>query len=64
MVDRKFLSTTAASDVRLVGQEHSSGGAHPDVVTESGSQFTAKDFNDLVRRFSFDHIRNWTCLRS
>ena len=32
-------------------------GAHPDVVTDNGSQFTAKEFKDLIRRFVFKHIR-------
>ena len=27
------------------------------MVTDNGSQFTAKEFKDLIRRFVFKHIR-------
>ncbi len=31
--------------------------ATPSVVTDNGSQFTAGEFKDLVRRFALEHIR-------
>jgi putative transposase len=47
-----------AADVRLVIQEAlERTGATPSVVTDNGSQFTAAEFKDLVRRFSLEHIR-------
>ena len=32
-------------------------GAHPQLVTDYGAQFTAAEFKDLVRRFAVEHIR-------
>lgn len=53
-----LLATMSASDVRLVIQEAlERTGATPSVVTDNGSQFTAAEFKDLVRRFALEHIR-------
>ena len=58
VVHWELLSTMAASDVQLVIQHAlEQTGATPDVVTDNGSQFTAKEFKELVRRFAFKHIR-------
>lgn len=58
VVHWELLSTMAASDVQLVIQHAlETTGATPDVVTDNGSQFTAKEFKELVRRFAFKHIR-------
>jgi transposase InsO family protein len=32
-------------------------GGSPEVMTDSGSQFMAKDFKELVRNFELEHIR-------
>lgn len=67
VVHWELLSTMVASDVQLVIQHAlEQTGATPDVVTDNGSQFTAKEFKELVRRlrsstFGFgDTIRNRT----
>ena len=56
-------SSMTAADVRLVIQEalERSGMAtalvKPQIVSDNGSQFTAKDFKQLVRQFALKHIR-------
>lgn len=58
VVHWEFLTTMRASDVRLVIQQALEvTGATPKLVTDNGSQFTAAEFKDLVRRFSVEHIR-------
>jgi transposase InsO family protein len=58
IVHWELLSTMTAADVQLVIQEAlERTGAHPQLVTDSGSQFTAAEFKALVRRFAFVHIR-------
>lgn len=58
VVHWELLTTMTASDVRLVLQQAlEATGAHPKLVTDNGSQFTAAEFKDLVRRFSVEHIR-------
>jgi len=53
-----LLTSMTAADVRVVIQDAlKRTGARPEVVTDNGSQFTAKDFKELVREFSLDHIR-------
>ena len=58
VVHWELLTTMTAADVRLVIQQAlEQTGATPQVVTDNGSQFTAAEFKDLVRRFAFEHIR-------
>lgn len=58
VVHWELLTTMAATDVRLVVQQAiERTGARPQLVTDNGSQFTAAEFKDLVRRFALDHIR-------
>lgn len=58
VVHWELLTSMAASEVRLVVQEAiERTGASPQVVTDNGSQFTALEFRDLVRRFALQHIR-------
>lgn len=58
VVHWELLTTMRAEDVQLViHQALEQTGATPDIVTDNGSQFTAKEFKDLVRRFVFKHIR-------
>jgi transposase InsO family protein len=58
VVHWELLTTMRAADVQLVIQQAlERTGATPDVVTDNGSQFTAAEFKDLVRRFAFKHIR-------
>jgi putative transposase len=58
VVHWELLTSMAASDVRLVIQEAiERTGASPQVVTDNGSQFTALEFKDLIRRFALQHIR-------
>ena len=53
-----LLTSMTAADVRLVIQDAlRQTGATPQVVTDNGSQFTAKDFRELVRDFELEHIR-------
>jgi putative transposase len=58
IVHWELLATMTAADVRLVVQQAlERTGATPCVVTDNGSQFTAAEFKDLVRRFALEHIR-------
>lgn len=58
VVHWELLTTMMAADVRLVIQQALElTGATPRIVTDNGSQFTAAEFKDLVRRFALDHIR-------
>jgi transposase InsO family protein len=58
VVHWELLTSMTAADVRLVVQEAvERTGASPQVVTDNGSQFTAAEFKDLVRRFALRHIR-------
>jgi putative transposase len=53
-----LLTSMRAEDVRVVLQDALQlTGAHPEIVTDNGSQFTAKDFKELVRDFALEHIR-------
>jgi len=53
-----LLTSMTAADVRVVIQDAlKRTGATPEVVTDNGSQFTAKDFKELVREFELEHIR-------
>jgi transposase InsO family protein len=53
-----LLTNMTAAEVRLVvGDALKKTGAKPEVVTDNGSQFTAKDFKKLVREFKLEHIR-------
>lgn len=53
-----LLTTMTAAEVRVVIQDAlEKTGASPEVVTDNGSQFTAKDFKELVRDFELEHIR-------
>lgn len=58
VVHWELLTTMMASDVRLVIQQAlETTRATPRLVTDNGSQFTAAEFKDLVRRFALEHIR-------
>jgi transposase InsO family protein len=58
VVHWELLTAMRAADVRLVIQAAiERTGAQPQIVTDNGSQFTAAEFKDLVRRFALDHIR-------
>jgi transposase InsO family protein len=53
-----LLTSMTAADVRVVIQDAlTQTGAHPEVVSDNGSQFTARDFKELVRDFALEHIR-------
>jgi len=53
-----LLTSMTAADVRVVIQDAlTQTGARPEVVSDNGSQFTAKDFKELVRDFALEHIR-------
>lgn len=53
-----LLTSMTAADVRVVIQDAlRMTGASPEVVTDNGSQFRAKDFKELVRDFALEHIR-------
>jgi putative transposase len=53
-----LLTTMTAAAVRVVVQDAlKKTGASPEVVTDNGSQFRAKDFKELVRDFELEHIR-------
>lgn len=53
-----LLTNMTAAEVRLVVQDAlKKTGANPEIVTDNGSQFTAKDFKKLVRKFDLEHIR-------
>ena len=58
VVHWELLATMTAADVRYVLQHAlERTGAHPKLVTDNGTQFTAGEFKDLVRRFAVEHIR-------
>lgn len=53
-----LLPTMTASAVRVVIHDAiKQTGANPEIVTDNGSQFRAKDFKELVRDFQLEHIR-------
>lgn len=53
-----LLTSMTAADVRVVVHDAlKKTGANPQVVTDNGSQFRAKDFKELVRDFELEHIR-------
>jgi len=53
-----LVTSMTAADVRVVLQDAlRQTGAQPEVVSDNGSQFTAKDFKELVRDFALEHIR-------
>jgi transposase InsO family protein len=53
-----LLTSMTAADVRMVLQDAlKQTGAQPEVVSDNGSQFTARDFKELVRDFALEHIR-------
>lgn len=53
-----LLTTMTAAAVRVVVQDAlKKTGASPELVTDNGSQFKAKDFKELVRDFELEHIR-------
>lgn len=58
VVHWELLTTMAAADVRrVIRQALEVTGATPQLGTDNGSQFTAAEFKDLVRRFAVEHIR-------
>jgi len=58
VVHWELLTTMTAAAVRMVLQDAlEKTGANPEIVTDNGSQFTAKDFKQLVRDFELEHIR-------
>jgi putative transposase len=58
VVHWELLTSMRAADVRLVIQQAlESTGAKPQVVSDNGTQFTAAEFKDLVKRFELEHIR-------
>lgn len=58
VVHWELLTSMTAADVTLVVQQAvEATGQQPQLVSDNGSQFTGKDFRDLVRRFSLEHIR-------
>jgi transposase InsO family protein len=58
IVHWELLTTMRAADVELVVQAAlERTGARPQMVTDSGSQFTSAEFKSLVRRFALAHIR-------
>ena len=53
-----LLATMTAAAVRVVIHDAlKTTGANPEIVTDNGSQFRAKDFKELVRDFELEHIR-------
>ena len=53
-----LLTSMTAADVRVVLQDAlTTTGAQPEVVSDNGSQFTARDFKQMVRLFELEHIR-------
>jgi len=53
-----LLTSMTAAAVRVVIHDAvKKTGASPQIVTDNGSQFTAKDFKELVRDFELEHIR-------
>ncbi len=58
VVHWELLTSMTAASVRVVIHDAlKKTGAHPQVVTDNGSQFKAKDFKELVRDFELEHIR-------
>ena len=58
VVHCELLTSMTAADVRVVIHDAlKKTGASPEMVTDNGSQFTAKDFKELVRDFALEHIR-------
>ena len=58
VVHWELLTSMRAADVRLVIQQAlERTGAKPQVVSDNGTQFTAGEFKDLVKRFELEHIR-------
>jgi transposase InsO family protein len=58
VVHWELLTTMTAAAVRMVIQDAlEKTGASPEIVTDNGTQFTAKDFKELVRDFELEHIR-------
>ncbi len=63
LVHSALLVSMAAPDVRLVIQEalermwKDFPGAKPRIVSDNGSQFTSREFKQLVRQFELEHIR-------
>jgi transposase InsO family protein len=58
VVHWELLTSMTAAAVRLVIQDAlTKTGAQPALVTDNGSQFTAKDFKKLARDFDLEHIR-------
>lgn len=58
VVHWELLTTMTAAAVRMVVQDAlKKTGASPEIVTDNGTQFTAKDFKELVRDFELEHIR-------
>lgn len=53
-----LLPSMTAPEVRVVIQDAlKKTGANPEIVTDNGTQFKAKDFKELVRDFALEHIR-------
>ena len=53
-----LLPSMTAAAVRVVIQDAlKKTGANPEIVTDNGTQFKAKDFKELVRDFALEHIR-------
>lgn len=53
-----LLGTMTAAAVRVVIEDAlRRTGARPQIVTDNGSQFRARDFKELVREFALEHIR-------
>ncbi len=53
-----LLTSMTAAAVRVVVHDAlKKTGARPQVVTDNGSQFKARDFKELVRDFELEHIR-------
>jgi putative transposase len=58
VVHWELLTSMTAAAVRMVIQDAlEKTGASPEIVTDNGTQFTAKDFKQLVRDFELEHIR-------
>jgi transposase InsO family protein len=58
VVHWELLTSMRAEDVRLVIQESlERTGANPQIVSDNVSQFTARDFKQMVRLFELEHIR-------
>lgn len=58
VVHWELLPSMTAAAVRVVIQDAlKMTGANPEIVTDNGTQFKAKDFKELVRDFELEHIR-------